>query len=254
MITSFRMAKAFFVSDAHIGSPSDPAYKRLLSFVDHAGKESATYLFMMGDLFEFLHGHGGYIVKMYRELFDKLKKLSSKGTKIYYLYGNHDFNFDLPFDFIHCMELVDSIVIDGMKFHISHGDGLDPMDTKYRMLRSVVRSRLFDLLSKLTPDIILYRAAGICSNISRSTGVHKMVNENRFLCYRDHALRKLASTDLDVVVFGHTHVPDLSRVSLKNGKYKYYINPGYFGKNGTYGIIDGSTVYIGVFNDRVLLS
>jgi len=242
----------FFVSDAHIGSPSNAAYKRLLLFVDHVAKGSATHLFMMGDLFEFLHGRGVYIVKKYRELFDKLERLSSKGTKIYYLYGNHDFNFNLPFDFVHCTELVDSIVIDGMKCHISHGDGLDPKDTKYRFLRSVVRSRLFEFLCKLTPDIILYKIAEICSNTSRRIGAHKMVNENRFLCYRDHALEKLASTDLDVVVYGHTHVPDLSRLSSKKGKFKYYINPGYFGKNGTYSIIDNGTVYIGVFNNRVL--
>ena len=137
---------------------------------------------------------------------------------------------------------------------IFHGDGLDPHDTKYRFLKSVIRSRFFRTIARVIPDFMLYRVAGFFSIISRNSGSSKMVNENRFLYYRDHALKKLSNTDIDIAVFGHTHVPDLSRISTKNGKVKYYMNTGYFGKNGTYGIIDNDFVYIGVFNNKMLLS
>ena len=248
------MAKVFFVSDAHISGTDDVAYKRFLSFIEFVKRESATDLFILGDLFEFLHGNGGYVIKKYSALFNELKDLSSTGTKIYYLYGNHDFNFDLPFDFIRCADSFDSIRIDNVNYMISHGDGLDPHDSKYRFLKSVVRSRIFRTIASIIPDRILYRAAAFFSVISRNSAPSKMVNENRFLYYRDHALKKLSNTDIDVVVFGHTHVPDLSRVSTKSGKVKYYMNTGYFGKNGTYGIIDSDFVYIGVFNNKMLLS
>ena len=248
------MAKVFFVSDAHISGTDDVAYRRFVSFIEYIKNESATHLFILGDLFEFLHGHGRYIIKKYRKLFEELKELSLTGTKIYYLYGNHDFNFKLPVDFIQCVDSFDSIKIDKINYMIFHGDGLDPHDTKYRFLKSVIRSRFFRTIARVIPDFMLYRVAGFFSIISRNSGSSKMVNENRFLYYRDHALKKLSNTDIDIAVFGHTHVPDLSRISTKNGKVKYYMNTGYFGKNGTYGIIDNDFVYIGVFNNKMLLS
>ena len=248
------MAKIFFVSDAHMSDTNDVAHTRFLSFIEYIKSESATHLFILGDLFEFLHGHGGYIIKKYKKLFEELKGLSLTGTKIYYLYGNHDFNFNLPVDFMQCVDSFDSIKIDNVNYMIFHGDGLDPHDTKYRFLKSVIRGSFFRAVASIIPDFILYRTAAFFSIISRSSGSSKMVNENRFLYYRDHALKKLSDTDIDVAVLGHTHVSDLSKISLKNGKVKYYMNTGYFGKNGTYGIIDNDFVYIGVFNNKMLLS
>ncbi|MCX6112396.1 MAG: UDP-2,3-diacylglucosamine diphosphatase [Proteobacteria bacterium] len=248
------MAKVFFVSDAHISSTKDMAYKRFLSFIEYVKKESATDLFILGDLFEFLHGHGGYVIKKYQKLFDGLKALSLAGTKIYYLYGNHDFDFKLPFDFIRSSASFNNIEVDGINCMVFHGDGLDPHDTKYRFLKSIIRGSFFKFIVKFIPDFILYRIAGLFSAISKNSGSSKMVNENRFLYYRDYALKKLSYTDLNIVVFGHTHVPDLSRINLKNGKFKYYINTGHFGRNGTYGILDNDFVYIGVFNNKMLLS
>ncbi|MEI6080310.1 MAG: UDP-2,3-diacylglucosamine diphosphatase [bacterium] len=248
------MAKMFFVSDAHIGSIDDVAYKRFMSFIDRMKKETATHLFILGDLFEFLHGRGAYITKKYNKLFTELESLSLTGTKIYYLYGNHDFDFTLPFNFIHSASSIDKLKVDAKNIMVSHGDGLDPKDTKYRFLKSIVRSGLFRASVKMIPDSVLYRLAGLFSVVSRSSNPGKMVNDNRFLCYRDYAVEKLSHSDLDVVVLGHTHVPDLSRVTSKDGKIKYYINTGYFGKNGTYGMIDNDTVCVGVFNNKMLLS
>ena len=81
-----------------------------------------------------------------------------------------------------------------------------------------------------------------------------MFSKNRFLSYREYALNKLSNTDIDLVVMGHTHVAELSSIKNKKGGNKYYMNTGFFRNNGTYGVIDRDSVYIGVFDDKVLLS
>lgn len=248
------MAKVFFISDLHIGSKTDPVYERFLSFLDQIKKEKPSMLFILGDLFEFLYGDGLYVSKKYSDLFFKLKELSGAGTKIYYLYGNHDFNFKLPFNFIETVPVLDKVKIGQMSCFLFHGDGLDPKDSKYRFLKYIVRGKLFNTVSKLLPSIVLYKLAHMSSIISRNTGSSKILNKNRFLSYREYALEKLSNTDLDIVVMGHTHVAELSSIKNKKGKNKYYMNTGFFGKNGTYGVIDSDSVYIGVFEDKVLLS
>ncbi len=248
------MAKVFFVSDLHIGSKSDPVYESFLSFLDQIKKDKPEMLFILGDLFEFLYGDGYYLSKKYSDLFLKLEELSILGTKIYYLYGNHDFNFTLPFNFIETASSIDQIKIGNRNCFIFHGDGLDPKDSKYRFLKFIVRSSFFKIVTNFIPYVVLYKLAHLSSIISRNIGSSKMMNENRFLSYREYAFNKLYKSNIDLVVMGHTHVSELSNVKSEKGRNKYYMNTGFFRDNGTYGVIDSDSVYIGVFDKKVLLS
>ena len=67
-------------------------------------------------------------------------------------------------------------------------------------------------------------------------------------------LNKLYKSNIDLVAMGHTHVSELSNVKSERGRNKYYMNTGFFRDNGTYGVIDSDSVYIGVFDKKVLLS
>jgi UDP-2,3-diacylglucosamine hydrolase len=246
------MAKAFFVSDVHIKKTNDDRYRKFMAFLDYVLKNKASHLFILGDLFEFLYGNPNYIIKKYSLLFNKLEKLGSSGVKIYYLYGNHDFSFDLMFPFIKVEKEIPRIIFEGKNLGLFHGDGLDPSDKKYIFLKGVLRSKIFRIFASLLPSSILYALAGFFSNLSRNINLSK--NSRKFAGwkpYRDKAISLLESTDLDVLIYAHTHVAELTLLRNTSSKIrqKIYINAGFFGENGSYCMMDNDLVYVGIFKD-----
>jgi len=247
------MAKVFFVSDAHIKSPNDDRHRRFVLFLDHVLKSKATHLFILGDLFEFLYRDTDYIFRIYKEIFEKLRVLSDTGVKIYYLYGNHDFSFISRDGIIFVEDKVPLIEISGKKLCIFHGDGLDPSDIKYRILKRFLRGRLFKLIAGILPDPLLYGIAGVFSSLSRNINISSSARNGRgWLPYRNNAIDVLGSSDVDIVVYAHTHVAELSMLKspkTASSKLKLYVNTGFFGRYGTYCMMDDDIVSVGVFKD-----
>ena len=244
------MEKVFFVSDVHISGPKDPRYKKFLAFVDYVIEQKANGLIILGDLFEFFYGSSSYMEKMYPEVFRSFRKLYSAGIEAHYLYGNHDFNFELPFPYLSTGPSLVTFINREHAMFAYHGDGLDPYDHQYRFLRSVLRSRSFKLFASLVPQTILYKAASFFSAVSRKVNHNKKIFSGSERVYREMAERNVLKKDLfKYAVFAHTHVPQLCKYDI-GGKTKYYINPGFFGKDSTYAVIDKGSVYIGVFNTK----
>lgn len=244
------MEKVFFVSDVHISGPKDPSYKRFLSFVDYVIEQEADSLIILGDLFEFFYGSSSYIEKKYPALFKAFKKLHSSGIETYYLYGNHDFNFNLSN--VHLLSGPNLVTVVGKKdtLFAFHGDGLDPSDYQYRFLKFILRSKAFKLISYLIPQILLYKVAGFFSELSRKINHNKKVLGGRERFYKESAEKDILNKgSFKYCVFAHTHVPQLCTYNI-GGKTSYYINPGFFGEDSTYAVIDRGSVYIGVFSAK----
>ena len=245
------MEKVFFVSDAHISGPEDPRYKKFLAFLSHVIDKKASRLVILGDLMEFFYGSSSYVEKIYPEMFDGFRKLHSAGVEVHYLYGNHDFNFEIPHVHLKTSPNLVTFMGNGDAIYAYHGDGLDPRDHQYRLLRFVLRSDLFKLIASTIPKNILYKVAGRFSGLSRRINHHKKIFGDRERLYREKAEKEFLSSSLfRYVVFAHTHVPQLCRYAMKGDKSKYYVNPGFFGEDGTYAVIDRDSVYIGVFNTK----
>jgi UDP-2,3-diacylglucosamine hydrolase len=122
------MEKIFFVSDVHISGPKDPRYKRFLAFIDYVIQQKADGFVILGDLFEFFYGSSSYTEKLYPELFKRFNDLHDAGMKLFYLYGNHDFNFKIPYKYIQASSDLVTFVGKDEKLFAYHGDGLDPHD------------------------------------------------------------------------------------------------------------------------------
>lgn len=242
------MEKVYFVSDAHIASSKDPVYQKFLSFLDYVIQSKADTLVILGDLFEFFYGSSRYIQKEYPKLFKSLEKLHLNGIKIYYLYGNHDFNFKLPFDYIvYGPELMSSLS-NGKTFYAYHGDGLDPKDYKYRFLKKILRSRSFKILITVIPDTLLYKLASFFSGISRDINKKHKYKVDADKPYIEYAKAKLFGPNkYDYVVMGHTHVATLASYGSEDSP-AYYINPGFFAKDGSYVVIDKGVVSLNCWN------
>jgi UDP-2,3-diacylglucosamine pyrophosphatase LpxH len=145
--------KIFFISDVHASNYNKERLQKLLLFLDLCLKEEIDVLIILGDFFEFLYGDASYAENiLYKDVFDKLEILTKKNIRIIYLYGNHDFNFSLnPKYKIEVYSKLKNINLDGFNAYLFHGDGLDPLDVKYRLLKAVVRSSVFTLLVKILP-------------------------------------------------------------------------------------------------------
>ncbi len=244
------MEKVFFVSDVHISGPKDPRYKRFLAFVDYVIEQKAGSLIILGDLFEFFYGPSAYMEKTYPEIFKSFRRLYSAGIESYYLYGNHDFNFELPYPYLSTGPSLAKLIEEDKAVFAYHGDGLDPHDRQYRFLRAILRSHAFRFLSKLVPQAVLYKTAGLFSSLSRRINHNKRIFSSNERVYRESAERNVLKKELfKYVVFAHTHVPQLCKYD-NGGNTKYYINPGFFGKDSTYAVIDKDSVYIGVFSSK----
>ncbi|MGH9889536.1 MAG: hypothetical protein ACREBE_28645, partial [bacterium] len=109
--------------------------------------------------------------------------------------------------------------IAGWQTRIEHGDGLRPKeDRRYRLLRRLLRNSLAMRSFRWVHPDIATRLATHSSNASRTYAAR---DGGRGL--RDAATRAAnADHRLDLVVFGHSHVPTLE--TLPNGTA--YGNPG----------------------------
>lgn len=131
--------RALFISDTHIGSDFCN-HEKILKLVSDIECE---YLYIVGDFID------GWILSKkfkwhnnYNTIFQKILRLSRKGTKITYLFGNHD-------DFLEhfCgLNLGDNITIqressykslDGKKYIIIHGDQFDGVITDNKWIQKI---------------------------------------------------------------------------------------------------------------------
>jgi UDP-2,3-diacylglucosamine hydrolase len=200
----------YFMSDAHLGSyhhhKSDHAQKQLYRFW-HSISQPGNVLYILGDLFDFWFEWPEAVPARHFGTLLELRKLVDAGVEVHLLPGNHDFHFgpfmsekiglrlhDEPYEFDW----------GGSRFHVRHGDDLNPDDRGYLFLKSVLRHPLSRaLFSLLSPAVGMWLA----DHVSRlSGGRSSSPAENRFSQlgkYADYQLENGA----DFVIMGHIHIP-----------------------------------------------
>ncbi len=119
----------------------------------------------------------------------------------------------------------DPVVLElaGYRTFLAHGDGLGRGDLGYRLLRMVLRGRVTRAAFRwLSPEL----GAEIARRVSMTDVEERAPSEaerTRSVALRAWALEKLRTEPgLDLVVLGHTHVPELIEV----GAGRWYVNGG----------------------------
>jgi UDP-2,3-diacylglucosamine hydrolase len=217
----------YFVSDAHLGAPFKDAAlweKQLIGFF-RSISESASALYIIGDLFDFWIEYHHAIRADYFPVVHELRNLVEKGVEIHYFAGNHDFAFG-PF-ITRTLGIVvhtghEEFDLQGRHFHLYHGDGLLRFDVGYRLLKSILRNRINQTLYKLLPPGLGIGLATLVSGTSRKCS-EGFMNEKIVAEYREHA-RAYLDNGNDIVIFGHSHRAELSRWPDAGGKI--YCNTG----------------------------
>ena len=227
-----RKVELVVISDVHLGTFGSHA-KELLNYLNSIKPKT---LVLNGDIIDIWQFRKSYFPAVHLKVIKKIISLGSKGTKIYYITGNHD---ELLRKFsdtsMGSFSIVDKLVLDldDKKAWIFHGDVFD---------LSVQHSKWIAKLGGFGYDylIVINRFVNWC--------LHKIGKEPYSFSKKIKASVKKAvkhisdfettATDLaiekqyDYVVCGHIHDPKIIQKSNKNGS-TLYLNSGDWVENLT---------------------
>lgn len=232
---------AYFISDAHLGAKAPDAEERearLVGFFESI-THKASKLFIMGDLFDFWIEYTHAIRPDYFHVLYELRRLVKQGVEIHYLAGNHDFALGVflsekigiavhPSGFL-------NLNLQGKTVFLSHGDGLMPSDHGYRVLKKILRNPLCQRAYKLLHPDWGVPLGERFSKTSRDQSSFRSQESERS-AYRQVA-RNMLKQGPDIVVFGHTHYPEMR---CWNGKT--YCNTGDWIQHFTYAVMENGEI------------
>jgi UDP-2,3-diacylglucosamine hydrolase len=187
-------------------------------------------LVINGDLFDFWFEWKTVIPRRGFRTLAALAALRESGTEIVYVAGNHDcWGGEVLREDVGVRYDVGPWVgsIGDWRVRVEHGDGLRHVeDRKYRMVRPIMRSPVaIALFRMLHPDWATRLASG-SSNASRTYAARDGGAGLRSIA---HA-RLTSEPELDVLVYGHSHVAALERV----GGAQVFANAGSWLDSPTY--------------------
>ncbi len=241
--------RIYFLSDLHLKLDRKPeteiSKKKFLDFLETAGKD-AKEIIMAGDIFDFWYEWAFVIPSFHFDIFHKMRNLIDNGVKITYIAGNHDFrpgNYLRKEVGINCVDNDYTFEFEGKKFFISHGDGLAASDGGYRILRSILRSPVSNLLFRtLIPPDLGILVAGLTSKSSRK---YRHVDRSKWKDeYFDFAVKKFGE-GYDFVVLGHLHLPE-----IRSDKKGTYLNAGDWINYFSYGLYNNGKLTLERFDEK----
>ncbi|MDR1112692.1 MAG: UDP-2,3-diacylglucosamine diphosphatase [Bacteroidales bacterium] len=205
----------YFASDFHLGSPNETESKArellLIKWLDEI-KKDASYLFLLGDIFDFWFEYHDVIPKGYYKFLTKLAELREAGIQIWWFTGNHDMwlkNYlhnELNINIIRKETL---FILNGKHCLIGHGDGLGDGDFGYKLIKVIFAFRFNQWLYGWFHPRIAFAIARFFSRKSRAmTGAGEEVyagNDKELIV--QHAYNILQHNDIEYFIYGHRHLP-----------------------------------------------
>ena len=186
-------------------------------------------LILNGDIIDIWQFRKSYFPKNHLNVIKKIISLSSKGTKVYYLTGNHD-EFLRKFSDLNLgnLSLLDKLVleIDNKKAWIFHGDVFDSSITHAKWLAKL-GGWGYDML------ILINRFINwILSKMNEEPySLSKKIKDNvksavKFISNFENVCTELAiENKYDYVICGHIHEPKIELIENDKGK-TMYLNSG----------------------------
>lgn len=220
--------KTIFIADAHLKGPKDPNQQAIIEFI--GGLNDIGTLVILGDFFDFWIGENSFIFRRYLPVLDSLLRLKSRGTKIIYLEGNHDFSVGGFFTVglgasVHrdTCDFIDG----GKRMLLSHGD-IVSMTFGYKLWRAFIRSLFFRgftrALSAISPKTV-WRIGGYLSRRSRAYDADNNERGKRIEGALKTYARERIAEGYDCVVLAHSHVGGI-HVESVDDRSGIYANPG----------------------------
>lgn len=209
------------LSDTHLGTYGCHA-KELLNYLKSIKVDT---LILNGDFIDMWQFRKRYFPKEHMQVIQRILKMAAKGTRVYYITGNHDDALRRYSDFssgnIH---LRDKLVLKlkGKSYWIFHGDIFD-MFIKYSPMLSKLGGKSYDWLILTNRFINNIRATLGMPRMSIAKKVKNSVKEAvKFISdFENTAIQLAAEQKYDYVVCGHIHRPQMRTVETKGQKVTY---------------------------------
>jgi UDP-2,3-diacylglucosamine pyrophosphatase LpxH len=227
-----RKVELVVISDVHLGTYGCHA-KELNNYLSSIKPKT---LVLNGDIIDVWQFRKSYFPKQHLKVIQKIIGLVSKGTKVYYITGNHDEMLRKFSDMsMGNFNLVDKLVLelDNKKAWIFHGDVFDA---------SVQHSKWIAKLGGLGYDylIVINRCMNwFLSKMGKEPySFSKKIKASVKKAVRHISDFEVTATDLaiekkyDYVICGHIHEPKIIQKENKNGK-TLYLNSGDWVENLT---------------------
>lgn len=247
-----KKGKKYFISDVHLGAPalSNNRERELLfaKWLDEI-KEDVAELYLLGDIFDFWYEYKKVAPRGFTRILGRIADLADSGVEIHFFTGNHDlwafdyFSEELGIS-VHNKELIKEI--DGKKFFLAHGDGLDAGDKGYIFLKKIFTNKTMQwLFSRLHPNF----AFGIAHKWSKSSRLAKINIQDQFDVNKEgmykFATDILKNEPVDYFIFGHRHVKKNEPI----GENSRFVLLGDWIKNFSYGVFDGEKFELKSYRD-----
>jgi UDP-2,3-diacylglucosamine pyrophosphatase LpxH len=216
-----RKVEVAVISDVHLGTYGCHA-KELVNYLSTI---KPKILVLNGDIIDIWQFRKSYFPASHLKVLKKIISMSSKGTKVYYLTGNHD-EFLRKFTDIHLgnFSLINKLTLDldGKKAWIFHGDVFDSSITHAKWLAKL-GGWGYDFLILLNRAInwILVKfnkePYSLSKKIKSSVkSAVKFINNFENVCI-ELAIEK----KYDFVICGHIHEPKIEIVQTEKGTTTY---------------------------------
>jgi UDP-2,3-diacylglucosamine hydrolase len=240
--------KIYFASDAHLGMhPAEKSIEReriLVNWLDEVRKD-ATEIYLLGDMLDYWFEYRKVVPRGFTRFLGKIAEITDSGIPVHYFTGNHDvWVFDyLPKEtgvLVHNEPLIKEI--NGKRFYIAHGDGLDPADKGYIFLKRIFTSKFLQwAYARLHPNC----ATAFAHYWSRKSRFAKGISiefkgeeKEELLVFARNLLKK---EYFDFLIFGHRHIP--LEYNIPGSQSKVFILGDWI-VNYTYAVFDGENVYL----------
>ncbi len=213
------------ISDVHLGTYGCHA-KELLNYLKSI---KVGTLVLNGDFIDMWQFRKHYFPREHMQVIQRVLKMASRGTKVYYITGNHDDALRRYSDFsagnIH---LRDKLVLQlrDKTYWIFHGDIFDVF-IKYSPFIAKIGGKGYDWLILLNRFVNNIRTSLGMSRMSFAKKVKSSVKEAiKFVNdFEDTAIQMAAEQGYDYVICGHIHRAQMRTVDTKD-KRIVYLNSG----------------------------
>jgi UDP-2,3-diacylglucosamine hydrolase len=240
-----KTSKIYFASDFHLGlpagSPPLEREKKVVAWLNSIASD-AKEIYLLGDIFDFWWEYKLVVPRGFTRFLGTAAAITDSGIPIHFFTGNHDMWVN---DYLssECGITVHtkpySIIFNGKKFYLAHGEGLGTRDTGYKILLSIFRNKtLRAMYSSLHPSIGVGIGHRWSLNSRLGKGIIKeFLGEEKEDLIR-YARSVLENDKIDYFIFGHRHLA--MTCELQEGVEIVFL--GDWIKNGSFAEWDGNAL------------
>ena len=228
-----RHVELVVLSDLHLGTYGCQA-KQLQNYLKTIDPEM---LVLNGDIIDIWNFSKSYFPKSHIQVLRQIIRMTEKGTKTYYLTGNHDealrkYSGTVIGNFVLDDKLI--LELDGKKIWLFHGDIFDTTTKGWARILAKLGGKGYDILiwtNRLINDLLQYFGR---EKISFSKRVKSSVKKAvKWISNFETTAAALAiDQKFDTVICGHIHPPQDRIIQLEHGSV-HYLNSGDWVENCT---------------------